>query len=310
MKKLFLYIIIFSALPLVTLAQVKYDPLIRIPGVTDTESPTFSGYINFLYALSISLAALLAVIKIIIAGVKYMLSDVVTSKGAAKQDIQAALFGLLLILGAYIILNTINPQLLTGGIKFKTLPDDPEILRPSIKPGSPEATSATQAPNGILAKPDPSIDAFALDGSYYGFDQKSLQTKGNLTGVNADAQCQNYVKSNFTDESGEYQQDEYNDCTYYSKKQLKSYCDDNYGVFSGSLAEKTPPSAVCKVPTNIRKMDTFTKEFEAYKATLPANDFAGRNAKTPTNAVEKDLCEKSGGTWRAIRFKTNVCLKY
>jgi hypothetical protein len=53
----------------------------------------------------------LAVLKITIAGVKYMLSDVVTSKESAKKDIQGALFGLLIVLAAVIILNTINPSL-------------------------------------------------------------------------------------------------------------------------------------------------------------------------------------------------------
>jgi hypothetical protein len=53
----------------------------------------------------------MAVVKIIFAGVKYMLSDLVTSKEAAKKDIRGALIGLLIVLGAVLILNTINPQL-------------------------------------------------------------------------------------------------------------------------------------------------------------------------------------------------------
>lgn len=90
----------------------EYKPLVGIPGVTDTGSPLdFNSYINSLYTLSISIAALLAVIKIVIAGVKYMLSDIVTQKGEAKKDIQGALIGLLIVLSAVLILTVINPDL-------------------------------------------------------------------------------------------------------------------------------------------------------------------------------------------------------
>lgn len=94
--------------PFVTLAQ--FQPLIGIPGLTDAEL-NFNTYINTLYTLSISIAGLLAVIKIIIAGVKYMLSDVVSSKQSAIGDIKGALLGLLIVLAAFVILNTINPEL-------------------------------------------------------------------------------------------------------------------------------------------------------------------------------------------------------
>lgn len=40
-----------------------------------------------------------------------MLSDIVTRKEEAKSDIQGALLGLLVILGAFIILNTINTDI-------------------------------------------------------------------------------------------------------------------------------------------------------------------------------------------------------
>lgn len=100
--------LVLLLLPAVTLAQFR--PLVGIPGISDP-STDLNTYINILYALSISIAALLAVIKIIIAGVKYMLSDVITSKQAAKSDIQGALIGLLVVISAVLILNVINPQL-------------------------------------------------------------------------------------------------------------------------------------------------------------------------------------------------------
>lgn len=96
-------------LPLVGLAQEVYEPLVGIPGVDDTTD--INSYINALYALSISIAALLAVIKIIIAGVKWMLTDIVTDKSEAKKDIYNATVGLIIVIAAVLILGVINTQL-------------------------------------------------------------------------------------------------------------------------------------------------------------------------------------------------------
>ncbi len=113
MKKYLLFVVTaLIVTPTVALAQ-RY--LIDLP--IDTQG-NFEQYINLLYKMSISIAALLAVVKIVIAGAKYMLSDVVTNKSDAKKDIQGALLGLLLILGAVIILNTINPALTDGGLNI------------------------------------------------------------------------------------------------------------------------------------------------------------------------------------------------
>lgn len=95
----------------------EFIPLVGLPG--DFDSDDFGSYINFLYVLSISLAALLAVIKIIVAGVKWMLTDVVTAKADAKRDITGALLGLLIVLSAVVILTWINPNL----VEFDILAD-------------------------------------------------------------------------------------------------------------------------------------------------------------------------------------------
>ncbi len=109
---------LITLLPLLSLAadlpklSGTYKPIVGIPGVdTDTVGNGFSSYINAIYLLSISIAALLAVLKIIFAGATYMLTDLVGSKEKAKKDIRGALFGLLLILGVVLILNVINPNL-------------------------------------------------------------------------------------------------------------------------------------------------------------------------------------------------------
>jgi hypothetical protein len=129
MNRIFFIVALFlTSTPIAVFAQKKYMPLVEIPGITDGGGASFSEYINFLYILSITIAALLAMIKIVIAGVKYMLTDIVTSKEEAKKDIRKALLGLLLIMGAVLILNVINPQLTepARGVQFSPLPEAPE----------------------------------------------------------------------------------------------------------------------------------------------------------------------------------------
>jgi hypothetical protein len=97
-------------LPLSTHAG-EFVGLVGIPGIEPSGDTDLNAYINALYRLSISIAALLAVIKIVAAGAKYMLTDIVPAKEEAKKDIQGALIGLLIVIGAIIILNTINTDL-------------------------------------------------------------------------------------------------------------------------------------------------------------------------------------------------------
>lgn len=100
-------------------ATEQYQPLVGIPGVTDTgDALSFDKLVNALYALSISIAALLAVIKIVIAGIKWMTTDIISSKGAAKKDIQGALLGLLVVLAAVLIITVINPDILKNNLNL------------------------------------------------------------------------------------------------------------------------------------------------------------------------------------------------
>ena len=105
-------LVILVFFPVVLFAQApKFVPLVGVPGFENTQGMSTEQYINALFTMAIGLAALIAVIKIIIAGVKYMFSEIVTDKGAAKKDIQNALLGLIIILASVTLLRTINPNL-------------------------------------------------------------------------------------------------------------------------------------------------------------------------------------------------------
>lgn len=98
-------------LPSVVWAQ-EFKSLVVIPGLPQDEVVGLAGYVAAFFYISIGVAALFAVVKLVIAGARYMLSDVTNQKEAAKADIRGAVIGLLVILATFIILNTINPQIL------------------------------------------------------------------------------------------------------------------------------------------------------------------------------------------------------
>lgn len=104
---LFSLIAIIAFIPVAVFAQQN---LVNLP---IGETGNFNDYINAVYLMFISIAALIAVIKIIIAGVKYMFTDIVTQKSDAKNDIKGALLGLLVVLAAVLVLGIINPDLTT-----------------------------------------------------------------------------------------------------------------------------------------------------------------------------------------------------
>ncbi len=113
-------------------ASRNFIPLVGIPYIEGNKVQTFGDYMNALYFVAISIAAFLVVVRIIFAGVKYMLSDIVTTKEEAKKEIKGALTGLLIVIGAVLILDTINPNLKTINV-FTNAPV-PEIgLENNIK---------------------------------------------------------------------------------------------------------------------------------------------------------------------------------
>jgi len=84
------------------------------PNPDDSNLCPFGNYLNIMIKLIIGIAAVLAMVMIVMGGIQYMTSDLISSKEAGKEQITHAVLGLLLALGAYLILNTINPQLLSA----------------------------------------------------------------------------------------------------------------------------------------------------------------------------------------------------
>ncbi|MFH1170346.1 MAG: pilin [Candidatus Vogelbacteria bacterium] len=80
-------------------------------GLSAQES-SLGNYLSILFKTLIGLAGGIAVLLIVVGGLQYILSEVPGVKSSGKERISNALIGLILALSAWLILNTINPDLI------------------------------------------------------------------------------------------------------------------------------------------------------------------------------------------------------
>ncbi len=129
-KNIFLFLfIVFLVIPSNALAQSGgYVPLAPIDGVSvEGEVVDINSFIPNAIKLGIGIAGVLSVIFIMIGGLKYIVTDVAQVKTDAKDTIQNAVVGLLLAIGAYAILNTINPKLVDFQINIQGVRQGDEL---------------------------------------------------------------------------------------------------------------------------------------------------------------------------------------
>lgn len=106
------------AIPFISVADSVGYILQPLPGF-DEKAGGLGGYFTSMYQWIIGIAGVLAVLMIVVAGIEYM-TPTPSSKESAKNRAWAAISGLLLALVSYLILNTINPDLVKQSI---TLPN-------------------------------------------------------------------------------------------------------------------------------------------------------------------------------------------
>ncbi|MEK7068321.1 MAG: hypothetical protein AAB964_00720, partial [Patescibacteria group bacterium] len=134
MKKivlLFAAIILFSSVapvlaqqPFCNGKECTYTPLEQLPGQQSTGITSvkdFGNYVSSAFRIFIILGGMFAVATFVFGGVAYMTSETLGGKDWARQRMQRAVYGILLLLGSYLLLTTINPD-----FKFSTF--DPRSL--------------------------------------------------------------------------------------------------------------------------------------------------------------------------------------
>jgi len=91
---------------------IDYFLLTPISGfVTEDEAADLGKFINAFVRLAIAIATGLAVVMVVIGGVTYMVTGSISKKANGREMINDALFGLVLALAAFLILQTVNKDL-------------------------------------------------------------------------------------------------------------------------------------------------------------------------------------------------------
>lgn len=120
---LFVIFTIFTSIltPKTAIALSDYKVLVQLPGIGDNDKQTtnFNKWLPNAFNLTVAISAGLAFIMITFGGILYATSEGIGVKSDAKIYITNALTGLLLVIAAYTILYTINPQILDLKLAIK-----------------------------------------------------------------------------------------------------------------------------------------------------------------------------------------------
>jgi hypothetical protein len=115
-------------------AYAQYKLETGLPVIPGQPSPSegLPQYINYLFIFGLGLITILALAQMMVGGILYVFAAGNVAKvETAKDHIYQALIGLGLLLASYLLLNTINPDL----VNLKTPKIDPLQLTGQLTPG-------------------------------------------------------------------------------------------------------------------------------------------------------------------------------
>ncbi len=120
--------------------QINYAPLEPLSFNSNfgygPQTTTLQTYLSEIYTLTVTIGGLLAVTLLVVGGVRYMLSEGFTDVDKAKRQMKSAVWGLLIILGSFLILYTINPNLLNFKLAIPQLANQqPSTFSPTTGTG-------------------------------------------------------------------------------------------------------------------------------------------------------------------------------
>jgi len=109
--------------------SLEYTVLAPLPGTADCVGieckTTLQKYLPGIFKLAVAISAIFAVLMIVIGGFQYISTDAIQKKSEGKERIKNAIFGLILVISSWLILNTINPDLLNLRLNIKSVSTSP-----------------------------------------------------------------------------------------------------------------------------------------------------------------------------------------
>lgn len=126
--------------------QLSYIPLEPLPGTTRGGQTVSSlpALLSALFKLLITFGSLFAVVMLVVAGIGYMISEAAVDIEKAKERARAALWGLLLLTGCWLILYTVNPDLLKFNLNIPSSNVNSPSGGTAISTGSAAPTQTEQ----------------------------------------------------------------------------------------------------------------------------------------------------------------------
>lgn len=154
----------------------SFVPLTSLPGLDKVEDANnLADFFNQLFRIAIGVAATLAVFQIMHAGVKFM-----TNKGSiseneeARQLLQGAVFGLILVLSPVIVFGIINPKILELDFDVSQLRNNFTGVAPGSTTGTATTTGTSTSPTNP-STPTPGAFVFFQDFATVELAEAALQ---------------------------------------------------------------------------------------------------------------------------------------
>ncbi|MDE2213102.1 MAG: hypothetical protein KGJ34_01025 [Patescibacteria group bacterium] len=121
--------------------NIQYNPLepLSSPLGGQINYSDFASYLKYIFPILISLGALVGVVSLTVGGVLYMTSSVPGVKSEALGRAQASIWGLLLLIASVLILQTINPNLISFNLS--------DLNTLTQQAGSSSGSASTQQTN-------------------------------------------------------------------------------------------------------------------------------------------------------------------
>lgn len=170
-SKLTLASLVLFCLPIIALAA-PYVPLEPLPFLSQVRGTRLPDLLQALFQLLIIGGAGVAVLMITIGGIQYMTGEALHQKSEGRARIQNSVLGLILLLFIYLLLRTINPQLLNfnlSSIERVGGASDRVVQQARATEAQRNAAAATVGPsttNSVC----PAGDVFCAGGSALGFN--------------------------------------------------------------------------------------------------------------------------------------------